>query len=158
MKVYLGLGTNLGDKEQNLRVAAQKIEEQVGKIISLSAFYATAPWGFESENSFLNAAICVDTQQSPRQVLLSAQQIEREIGRTTKTTGQVYADRLIDIDLLMYDDLIVQEDDFILPHPLMHKRLFVMQPLAEIAPNLRHPLLGETMLEIYKKSKLDRSL
>ena len=110
MKVYLGLGTNLGDKELNLRVALQKIEERIGKIISLSAFYATAPWGFQSENNFLNAAVGVETVLSPVGILESTQRIEQEIGRLHKSRDGVYSDRLIDIDLLLYGDKILQED------------------------------------------------
>ena len=101
----MSLGTNLGDKEKNLRDAVHKIEEQIGKVISLSAFYMTAPWGFESDNSFLNAAVCIETELLPLEVLQKTQEIERELGRTHKSTGGVYSDRLIDIDLLMYDDL-----------------------------------------------------
>lgn len=148
-KVYLGLGTNLGDKEANLRNAIQKIEERIGKVVSLSAFYATQPWGFDSENAFLNAAACVETQLPPRQLLTLTQQIEREIGRTTKSVNHTYADRLIDIDLLMYDDLIVNEPDLILPHPLMHERRFVIEPLAEIAPDALHPVLQSTIAQLY---------
>ena len=103
----MSLGTNLGDKEKNLRDAVHKIEEQIGKVISLSAFYMTAPWGFESDNSFLNAAVCIETELLPLEVLQKTQEIERELGRTHKSTGGVYSDRLIDIDLLMYDDLIL---------------------------------------------------
>lgn len=147
-KVYLGLGTNLGDKEKNLRDAVEKINERVGEVVSLSAFYETAPWGFQSENTFLNAALCVETRLSPRELLSVTQHIEREIGRTTKSVNHTYKDRLIDIDLLMYDDLILREEDLTLPHPLMHERLFVMQPLAEITPDKVHPLLGKTMAEI----------
>ena len=87
-KVYLGLGTNLGDKEQNLRDAVQKIEEQVGKIVSLSAFYVTAPWGFSSDNSFLNAAVCVDTELAPIDVLQRTQAIEQELGRRARFLGK----------------------------------------------------------------------
>ena len=135
-KVYISLGTNLGDKEQNLRTAVQKIEEQVGKVISLSAFYITAPWGFDSEHSFLNAAACVETELSPLEVLQKTQEIERELGRTHKSVGGVYSDRLIDIDLLLYDDLILSVTSpsgaaLNLPHPLMAERDFVMKPLAE---------------------------
>ena len=136
-KVYISLGTNLGDKEQNLRTAVQKIEEQVGKVISLSAFYITAPWGFDSEHSFLNAAACMETELSP-------------LGRTHKSVGGVYSDRLIDIDLLLYDDLILSVTSpsgaaLNLPHPLMAERDFVMRPLTEIAPELVHPVLGKAM-------------
>lgn len=151
--VYIGLGTNLGDKEQNLRDAVHRIEEQIGKVLSLSAFYVTAPWGFASENSFLNAAACVETQLSPLEVLLETQTIERELGRTKKSVNGAYSDRLIDIDLLLYDDLLLSATsadgaELNLPHPLMAKRDFVMRPLAEIAPALQHPVLKQTMKEI----------
>ena len=152
-KVYLGLGTNLGDKEQNLRGAVQKIEEQVGKIVSLSAFYVTAPWGFSSDNSFLNAAVCVETKLSPLEVLQETQMIEKELGRTQKSVNRMYSDRLIDIDLLLYEDLVLSVIsasgvELTLPHPLMTERDFVMKPLAEIAPGLVHPVLGKTMKEL----------
>ena len=152
-KVYLGLGTNLGDKEQNLRDAVQKIEEQVGKIVSLSAFYVTAPWGFSSDNSFLNAAVCVVTKLSPLEVLQETQMIEKELGRTQKSVNRMYSDRLIDIDLLLYEDLVLSVIsasgvELTLPHPLMTERDFVMKPLAEIAPGLVHPVLGKTMKEL----------
>ena len=161
-KVYVGLGTNLGEKEQNLRDALQKIEEQIGKVISLSAFYVTAPWGFASENSFLNAAACVETELSPLAVLQETQAIERELGRTKKSVDGVYSDRLIDIDLLLYEDLVLSVTspsgaELNLPHPLMKERDFVMLPLAEIAPELVHPVLGKTMKEISNgmKKRLD---
>ena len=144
-KVYLGLGTNLGDKEQNLRNAIQQIEERIGRVISLSAFYVTTPWGFDSDNSFLNAAICVETSFSPISVLHETKEIELQMGRTHKSVNGIYSDRLIDIDLLLYDDLLLNTDDLLLPHPLMTQRLFVMEPLAEIAPDLLHPFLHKTM-------------
>lgn len=153
-KVYLGLGTNLGDKEQNLRIAIQKIEKQIGKVISLSAFYVTAPWGFASENSFLNAVACVETNLEPLEVLEETQAIEKELGRTHKSVSGMYNDRLIDIDLLLYENLILSTvstsgAELNLPHPLMAQRDFVMRPLSEIAPDLVHPVLGKTMKEIY---------
>lgn len=148
MYVYFGLGTNLGDKEANLRLAVQEIEERIGKVVSLSAFYATAPWGFSSENSFLNAAACVQTELSPWQILSVTQAIERELGRTHKSMNGVYSDRMIDIDLLLYGSLVLDAPALQLPHPLMHERRFVMEPLAEIAPEVLHPVLGKTMREI----------
>lgn len=150
--VYLGLGTNLGDKERNLRMAVQKIEERIGKIVSLSAFYVTAPWGFASDNSFLNAVACVEIPLRPLEVLKETQAIERELGRTSKSMGGVYSDRLIDIDLLLYGDTIMDEEGLILPHPLMTERRFVMEPLAEIAPDVMHPVLHKTMKELFTSS------
>jgi len=148
MVVYFSLGTNLGDKEQNLRMAVQKIRKQIGEVISLSAFYATAPWGFSSEHTFLNAAACVETLLPPLSVLHLTQEIEREIGRTHKSVGGVYSDRVIDIDLLLYGDQVLDTPELKLPHPLMHERRFVMEPLAEIAPDLVHPILKKKMREL----------
>lgn len=147
-KIYLGLGTNLGDREKNLRDAVQEIEKRIGKVISLSAFYETAPWGFVSENTFLNAAMCVETVLTPREVLQATQQIEYKIGRTVKSVGRIYTDRLIDIDILLYDNLILQEEGLILPHPSLHERRFVTEPLAEIAPKIIHPILNKTIQEL----------
>ena len=148
MYVYFGLGTNLGDKEHNLRLAVRKIEERVGKVVSLSAFYATAPWGFSSEHTFLNAAACVETLLPPLSVLHLTQEIEREIGRTHKSVGGVYSDRVIDIDLLLYGDRVLDTPELKLPHPLMHERRFVMEPLAEIASGVVHPVLGKRLGEL----------
>lgn len=148
MNVYLGLGTNLGDKEANLHAAVRKINERIGEVTSLSAFYVTAPWGFSSENSFLNAACCVATELSPLDILKETQRIERELGRITKSIAGTYSDRPIDIDLLLYGDLILHTPELELPHPLMTERRFVMEPLAEIAPDVVHPVLGKRLGEL----------
>ena len=148
MCVYFSLGTNLGDKEQNLRTAVQKIEERIGKVISLSAFYATAPWGFSSDNTFLNAALCAETSLSPFEVLQFTQEIEREMGRTHKSINGNYSDRVIDIDLLLYGNLILDTPELKLPHPLMQEREFVMCPLVEIAAEIMHPVFNKTMREL----------
>lgn len=150
MHVYFGLGTNLGDKEQNLRLAVEHIEERIGKVVSLSAFYATAPWGFASDNTFLNAVVCVETSLPPLEILSVTQSIEKEMGRTHKSVNGVYSDRVIDIDLLLYDDLVLDTPTLKLPHPLMQERRFVMEPLAEIAPDVMHPVLGKTLGNIYR--------
>jgi 2-amino-4-hydroxy-6-hydroxymethyldihydropteridine diphosphokinase len=147
-RVYLGLGTNLGNKGQNLHNAVQKIEERIGKVISLSAFYITPPWGFTSENDFLNAALCADSSLLPLEILKETQVIEYEMGRMSKSTGKIYHDRLIDIDLLLYDNLIMKTEGLTLPHPLMTERVFVMKPLSEIAPRIIHPILGKTIEDI----------
>lgn len=150
MHVYFSLGTNLGDKEQNLRLAVQHIEERIGKIVSLSAFYATAPWGFDSDNAFLNAAVCAETSLPPLEILFITQSVEQEMGRTHKSVNGVYSDRVIDVDLLLYDDFILDTPTLKLPHPLMQERRFVMEPLAEIAPDVIHPVLGKTLGDIYR--------
>ena len=136
-QVYLGLGTNLGDKEANLKVAIEEIRKRVGEITSLSAFHASEPWGFESENSFLNAVCCVHTDLSPMETLRTTQEIERSLGRLKKSTGGNYSDRVIDIDILLYDDLHIDTPELTIPHPLMWQRDFVMIPLREIAPDIK---------------------
>ena len=135
-QVYLGLGTNLGDKEANLKAALEEIKKRVGEIASLSAFYASDPWGFESENSFLNAVCCVMSDLSPMEILSITQEIERELGRKTKSLNGIYSDRMIDIDILLYDDLQIQTPELTIPHPLMWERDFVIIPLSEIAPHI----------------------
>ena len=136
-EVYLGLGTNLGDKEANLDMAMEEIRKRVGEITSLSAFHASEPWGFESENSFLNAVCCVHTDLSPMETLRTTQEIERSLGRLKKSTGGNYSDRVIDIDILLYDDLHIDTPELTIPHPLMWQRDFVMIPLREIAPDIK---------------------
>ena len=131
-QVYLGLGSNLGDKAWNLSEAIRLIGERVGQVLRQSSFIVTEPWGFQSDNSFLNAVILCETDKTPREVLLLTQQIERDMGRRQKSVSVGYADRIIDIDILLYDDLTIDEPDLKIPHPLMHQRDFVMRPLHEI--------------------------
>lgn len=126
------MGTNLGDKRKNIAEAIKNIGELVGDVVRQSALYETEPWGFRSDNRFVNAAVCVDTQLSPRRLLEVTQRIEREMGRTLKSDGGEYHDRIIDIDILLYGDLHIDEPDLKIPHPLMHERDFVMTPLNEI--------------------------
>lgn len=149
--VYLGLGTNLGDKEANLRTAIYKLQERIGKQVSLSSFYETAPWGFESDHSFLNAAIGLETNLSPIEILHITQEIEKELGRTKKSVNGSYSDRLIDIDILLYDTLVLQTPELTIPHPLMTERDFVMKPLIEIAGNVIHPTRQKTLSELYQE-------
>ncbi len=130
--VYLGLGSNLGNKEQHIREAVRKIQALVGAVVRQSTLYVTEPWGFQSSNLFVNAVVCCETEHTPREVLQLTQQIEREMGRRKKSVNRQYKDRIIDIDILLYDDLTVDEPDLKIPHPLMHEREFVMKPLEEI--------------------------
>ncbi len=133
-KVYLSLGTNLGDKEGNLNEAIKKIGQMVGDVVRQSSFLETEPWGFESDNRFLNACILVLTDLSPHELLEMTQAIEQEMGRKEKSHNGIYHDRLIDIDILLYDDKTLDEPDLKIPHPHMKERDFVMKPLMEILP------------------------
>ena len=131
-QVYLGLGSNLGDCRKNLERAIRLIDDRVGQVTRQSSFIETEPWGFESPNKFMNAVILCETTKTPREVLKLTQQIERDMGRRKKSVAGGYADRPIDIDILLYDDLNVDEPDLKIPHPLMHERDFVMIPFNEI--------------------------
>ena len=136
--IYLGLGSNLGDRHENIKRALSLISERVGEILALSSFYETEPWGYDSPNSYINAAVKVETQLPPEELLSITQEIERETGRNKKTSCGEYHDRTIDIDILLYDDLKIQTPELTIPHPLMHQRQFVLQPLSEIVPNIVH--------------------
>ena len=131
-KVYLSLGTNLGNRKRNIREAIDKIGEQIGVVERQSALYETEPWGYSSPNDFINSCVMVLTAMAPRQVLEATQRIEQEMGRTLKSVNGEYHDRIIDIDILLIDDLKIDEPDFKVPHPLMEERDFVMKPLKEI--------------------------
>ena len=130
--VYLSLGTNLGNRKRNIREAIEKIGEQIGVVDRQSALYETKPWGYSSPNDFINSCVLVLTTMAPRQVLEATQRIEREMGRTLKSVDGEYHDRIIDIDILMIDALVINQPDLHVPHPLMEERDFVMKPLKEI--------------------------
>ena len=134
--LYLSLGTNLGDRRRNLSCALELIAAEVGTILSASDIIETEPWGFESPHAFLNMAVKVETNLQPLQALHATQQIERRLGRDRKTADRQYHDRLIDIDILLYDDLVMDTPELTIPHPLMYQRPFVMEPLSQIAPEL----------------------
>lgn len=134
--LYLSLGTNLGDRRQNLKSALELIGSKIGTVVSASDIIETDPWGFESPNPFLNMVVKVETDLKPLEVLDVTQEIERQLGRATKSVNGEYHDRLIDIDILLYDDLVMDTPELTIPHPLMYERKFVMEPLAQIAPEL----------------------
>jgi len=156
---YLGLGSNLGDREENIRRAITLIAEQVGDVVRQSALYYSEPWGFQSDNAFVNAVICIHTKLAPHRLLRATQRIERLLGKdhrhaTERTPSSpsslsspsspsapsspstpptpIYHDRPIDIDILLYDDLVLQTPTLTIPHPMMQQRPFVMEPLREI--------------------------
>jgi len=151
--VYLGLGTNLGNKEQHLNNAILKLSSEVGILVFQSAFYSSVPWGFDSENEFLNAVVLLETYLSPFDLLAKTQDIELKMGRTVKPTTD-YSDRLIDIDILLYDSLIITEPTLKIPHPLMLERDFVLKPLMEIAPDLVYPISGKKVKDIVAENKV----
>ena len=130
--VYLSLGSNTGDRRATLIRAIAEIGRLIGTVERQSAFLETEPWGFDSPNRFLNACVRCRTTMSPRQLLIATQQIESNLGRKRKSAGKLYHDRPIDIDILTYDNLHIDEPDLHIPHPLMHERDFVMIPLREI--------------------------
>ena len=135
MVIYLGIGTNLGNREENLRKAVELLHERVGECIACSSVYRSAPQGFVSENEFANIVAVCQTIHSPEEVLLITQQIERDMGRTEKSVNGVYHDRVIDIDLLQArgDEAIRRSGERLtLPHPRMQERDFVMIPLREV--------------------------
>ena len=134
---YLSLGSNLGDRHATMQSAILLLGKQAGTVDRVSSAIETEPWGFVSEHQFLNACICVETLLSPRQVLEATQCIERQLGRERKSENGVYHDRPIDIDILLFDDMHINEPDLVIPHPLMLERDFVMIPLREILPTPR---------------------
>lgn len=143
--VYLALGSNLGDKQKNIEEALDKINERIGNVVSLSAFYLTLPEGFQSDNVFVNCVCEVVSNMDIFDLFAETQLIEKEIGRSTKSDNGLYEDRVIDIDLIMAGNIIIDTPQLTIPHPLFHKRSFVIDPLFEIAPEIIHPLLKKSV-------------
>lgn len=154
--LFLSLGSNLGNKENNIEIAYKLIEKQIGRIISKSAFFYSLPVGFESDNNFVNSVCEVVLNINVYDAFAITQDIEYVMGRIDKSSGGVYGDRVIDIDLILFGDRIILNDNLIIPHPRFHEREFVLTPLSEIAPNRIHPIYNKTILEI--KKDLDKKL
>ncbi len=148
-KVYLLLGSNLGDRLKNFKTATELLRTEVGEIISMSSVYETAAWGKENQASFLNIAIEIKTSLSPLQVLEDILAIEKTIGRIRR---ERWGERLIDIDILFYDDEIIAiKEKLYIPHPQMQFRNFVLTPMVEIAGHLVHPVLKLSIEELKKR-------
>lgn len=149
-RLYLSLGTNLGDRQHNLCAAVTFINDRIGTVEACSSIIETEPWGFTSSNAFLNQAVSVQTLFEPLEVLHKLQEIEREMGRNEKSYNGIYKDRIIDIDILLYGNSVLNTAELVLPHPLMTQRKFVMQPLSELAPDLVHPIYGKTISQLFE--------
>jgi 2-amino-4-hydroxy-6-hydroxymethyldihydropteridine diphosphokinase len=146
--VFLSLGSNLGDKEKNIKIAYNKIEKQIGEIKSSSAFFYSSPVGFTSDNCFVNSACEVLSEMSIYKLFAITQGIEKEIGRVEKSLRNEYSDRIIDIDIIMAGNMIIDTPELTIPHPRFHEREFVLIPLSEIAPNVVHPILKMSIREL----------
>ena len=154
-RVVLLTGGNVGDVKERLRTAQRLVNARIGAVLRCSHCYGSAPWGFEAEQPFVNQVLVADTDLAPHEVLAEVHRIERELGRNRAAeaveraaTGQRYVSRPIDIDILLYDDLVMDDEDLIIPHVEMHMRDFVLLPLREIAPHKRHPLLHKTVAQL----------
>ncbi len=146
--VYLILGGNRGNRTEIFSSAIDLVTSQIGRKIAISTLYESESWGFKSE-PFMNQVIKIETELSPAKVLEQTQQIETQLGRVRTTGG--YEARTMDIDLLYYDSLVINTPVLIVPHPRISERKFVLVPLAEIAPDLKDPVIGMTAIEMLEK-------
>ncbi len=144
--LYLLLGGNLGDKKETFLQATKRLEQQLGKLAKQSEIYETEPWGFDSKDYFWNQVLVFKTELSPQEVLKNTKSIELELGRVRGE--ERYASRMIDIDILFYGNLQLNEDNLQLPHPRMINRNFVLKPLCEVAPKFVHPVFNKDISQL----------
>jgi|SRR5690554_4695333 len=154
--VFLGIGGNIGKKQQNFGKVKLFIESEIGKIKSSSSVYETPPLGFFADDNFWNQVFLVDTRLEPDDVLYKIQEIEARFGR--KRDAEFYVSREMDIDVLYYDELSITTDRLIIPHPRIAQRLFVLVPLAEIAPGYQHPVLKLTNRQLLEQCQDDSNI
>ncbi len=145
-RVFLGIGSNIGDRAANITRVRRLLEETAGvRVVAMSSLIETRPVGYEDQRDFINAVAEIRTSRGPRELFEEIKRIEREMGRTATFR---YGPRVIDIDILLFGDRVVDDPDLTIPHPRMHKRRFVLDPLAEIAPEVVHPVLREKIIDI----------
>ena len=149
--VFLGIGTNLGNRGNNLKEAVSLIEEHIGQVLKSSFIYETEPWGFQSGDEFLNMVVKVETKLIPSGIMERILMIESLMGRVRGE--KQYSSRVIDIDILLYERMVIDEKNLKVPHPLMHERKFVLVPLCEIEPDMVHPVLNKTISSLLKSCK-----
>lgn len=150
-RVWLSLGTNIGNKWSNLAKAIESLLRDGATIITESAIYISKPWGYESVNDFYNVCLLIETVRDPDSCLSLLREIESSMGRI-KHNGE-YEDRIIDLDILLFDELVINTDDLIIPHPKMLERMFVLKPLAEISPSKVHPIEKKTIKQLTEACK-----
>jgi dihydroneopterin aldolase/2-amino-4-hydroxy-6-hydroxymethyldihydropteridine diphosphokinase len=151
MEVFLGIGANLGNRENNLKEAVARVEEYIGKVTAFSSIYETEAWGFQTEDEFLNMVLKVETKLKPSGLLGRILMIESLLGRIRIT--KQYSSRVIDIDILFYGNKKINDVELIIPHPRLHERKFILVPLCEIAPDLIHPVMNKSIAALLKSCK-----
>jgi 2-amino-4-hydroxy-6-hydroxymethyldihydropteridine diphosphokinase len=155
--IFLGLGSNLGKRAENLKEAISRIEERTGSPVFASGIYETEPWGFSSEDKFLNMVLRISTDIPPSKLLNEVLSIESQMGRVRSSVQ--YSSRIIDVDILLYGCRVIVQKNLVVPHPRLHERRFVLVPMCEIAPEIYHPVLRRPMTYLLEKcednSKVD---
>ena len=143
-QVFIALGSNLGDRSANLQAALRQIQPEVVPV-ECSPVYETPPWGYETQPSFLNQVIRAETELGPQALLAHLKKVETDLGRTETFR---YGPRLIDLDILFYDDLVLELPPLVIPHPRLHERAFVLVPLMDVAPDLIHPIFQRRVSDL----------
>ena len=150
-RVWIGLGSNLGDRRAHLVQAVEHLQKY-GHVLRLSSIYLTSPWGYSAQPDFLNAVVEIETPYEPVELLRIVKHIEKEMGREP---GRKWHPRLIDLDILLYEDRILKTEELTIPHPLLSERLFVLVPLSELVPEKVHPITGKTIEQLRREREVN---